>query len=88
MYRTRPSLAAWLAAIVAALLLTMPPAHAQGSTTRRGYVTRNGVQVPPSRQTRPDGSKFNNWSTKGNTNPYTGRAGTVDPLKPRASRRR
>lgn len=74
-------LAAWL-------LVGVADAKAQGSTQRRGYVTRNGVHVPPSRQTRPDASKLNNWSTRGNVNPYTGRAGTVDPFRPRAPRRR
>lgn len=77
-----------LAALAAWLLAGAADAQAQGSTQRRGYVTRNGVHVPPSRQTRPDASKLNNWSTRGNVNPHTGRAGTVDPFRPRAPRRR
>lgn len=77
-----------LAALATWLLPTVTDAYAQGSTQRRGYVTRNGVHVPPSRQTRPDASKLNNWSTRGNVNPSTGRPGTVDPARPRAPKRR
>ena len=84
----RPSSLALLAAAIAvACALPLSEASAQGSTQRRGYVTRNGVYVPPSHQTKPDGTKANNWSTRGNVNPYTGRQGTVDPSKPRAPRK-
>lgn len=76
------------AAIAIACAAPLAEACAQGTTQRRGYVTRNGVYVPPSRQTKPDGTKANNWSTRGNVNPYTGRQGTVDPSKPRTPRRR
>jgi hypothetical protein len=79
-----------LLAVVLALAWAAPlaEASAQASTQRRGYVTRNGVYVPPSHQTKPDGTKANNWSTRGNVNPFTGRQGTVDPAKPTAPRRR
>lgn len=49
----------------------------------RGYVRRDGTYVAPHYQTNPDSSLFNNWSTRGNVNPYTGRPGTVDPYHPR-----
>lgn len=32
-------------------------------------------------KTNSDYSTFNNYSTKGNTNPYTGKKGTVNPYK-------
>ena len=41
-----------------------------------GYSKRNGNRVAPSNRSRADGSKTNNFSSKGNVNPYTGRAGT------------
>jgi len=79
-------------AVVAALALSLAvgvaAADAQGSYHRRGYVTKNGTYVQPSRATRPDSSKMNNWSTKGNVNPYTGKAGTRDPYAPRPARKR
>jgi len=30
-------------------------------------------------QTNPNSTKLDNYSTKGNVNPYTGKPGTVDP---------
>lgn len=44
-----------------------------------GYVTRDGRYVAPSYRSAPDGSPWNNYSTRGNVNPYTGQQGTVDP---------
>jgi hypothetical protein len=41
----------------------------------RGYSTKRGTNVAPHRQSNADSTQRNNWSTKGNTNPDTGRAG-------------
>lgn len=35
--------------------------------------------VMPYWRSTPDGNPFNNWSTKGNINPYTGQKGYIDP---------
>lgn len=43
--------------------------------TISGY-TRGGTYVRPSHATNPDATRNNNYSTKGNVNPYTGKAGT------------
>lgn len=43
------------------------------------YVTQNGTYVQGHMQTNPDGNPYNNWSTQGNVNPYTGQMGTVNP---------
>ena len=64
-----------LAASVAGATMAQP-------VYRKGYVRQDGVYVPPSYSTRPDGNPHNNYSTQGNYNPYTGEAGTVDPYKP------
>jgi hypothetical protein len=50
-----------------------------GSHTVRGHVTKNGSYVRPHRQTNPNSTKRDNWSTKGNVNPYTGKPGTKRP---------
>lgn len=51
-----------------------------GSPTRvRGHQGKNGTYVQPHYRTHPDNSRVNNWSSKGNTNPYTGKQGTKDP---------
>ena len=42
----------------------------------RGYTKKNGTYVAPHRQTNPDHTQRNNYSTRGNVNPYTGKAGT------------
>jgi hypothetical protein len=42
----------------------------------RGYTTRRGTYVAPHRQTNPDHTQRNNYSTRGNVNPWTGKAGT------------
>ena len=47
-----------------------------------GYTRKDGTYVQPHYQTNPNNTKLDNYSTQGNVNPYTGRAGTVDPYKP------
>lgn len=47
-----------------------------GSHSVSGHVRSNGTYVAPSHATNPNGTKTDNWSTKGNVNPYTGKAGT------------
>lgn len=47
-----------------------------GSHSTSGYTKSNGTYVAPSHATNPNGTKADNWSTKGNVNPYTGKEGT------------
>ena len=42
----------------------------------RGTIRKDGTYVAPHRQSNPDKSFNNNWSTNPNTNPYTGKQGT------------
>jgi len=65
-----------LAAVLLALALNVSFA---GSHRVRGHVTKRGTYVQPHRQTNPDGTKLNNWSTKGNVNPNIGKLGTKEP---------
>ena len=46
------------------------------------YKPSTGTYVMPSIRTSPNKSKFDNYSTKGNYNPYTGKKGTVGPFRP------
>jgi hypothetical protein len=41
-----------------------------------GHFRRDGSYVPPHYRSTPDGNFWNNWSTRGNMNPYTGQWGT------------
>ena len=57
------------------------PSGGGGSHTVRGHTTKDGKYVAPRRQSNPNDSKRDNWSSKGNTNPDTGKSGTKDPDK-------
>lgn len=58
------------------LLLILTSFNAQAASRVRGHTRSNGTYVPPHYRSAPDGSKHNNWSTRGNVNPHTGKAGT------------
>jgi len=71
--------------LVAVISLAPLPADAKGrgrggggggTTTVRSYTKRDGTYVQSHRRTAPDGVKSNNWSTRGNVNPYTGKVGS------------
>ena len=57
------------------------PALARGSHSSRGYIKKNGTYVEPHRQTNPNRTQRDNWSSKGNVNPYTGKKGTKTPKR-------
>lgn len=44
-----------------------------------GYSTSRGTYVQPYRATNPNSSSQDNYSTRGNTNPYTGAPGSKPP---------
>lgn len=46
-----------------------------------GHVTKNGTYVAPHHATNPNHDKHDNYSSKGNVNPHTGKEGTQDPNK-------
>ena len=74
----KPTVAVTLALLVTGVF-SMSAAQATGSHRVGSYTTKHGTYVAPHRQTNPDHSRLNNWSTKGNVNPYTGKAGTKNP---------
>ena len=45
----------------------------------QGYVRQDGRYVQGYNRTAPDNNPYNNYSTQGNINPYTGQRGTVQP---------
>jgi hypothetical protein len=53
--------------------------HADADVHVRGYYRKNGTYVRPHMRSNPDGNPWNNWSTLGNRNPYTGKPGTKVP---------
>ena len=85
----RRSMKATVMPLVALLASTIAPQlGAASSHSVRGYVKKDGSYVQPHRQTNPNKSKSDNWSTKGNINPYTSKPGTVDPTSPRLPKKR
>lgn len=44
-----------------------------------GYYRQDGTYVQPYVRSSPDNSYNNNWSVRGNTNPYTDQQGTKAP---------
>ena len=66
------------------LLLIVQCSFAQQRT--KGYTKKNGTYVAPHYKTKSNKSKHDNYSTKGNTNPHTGKKGTVNPYKKRKSK--
>ena len=74
-----------ITSVVIALSLLIPmtltataASHRSGSRVHsvRSHVTRRGTYVPRHYQTNPNHTKRDNYSTRGNVNPYTGKAGT------------
>lgn len=73
----------WILVVICLFVTTALPSLAQGtgskssSTRVRTYTKRSsGTVVYSHRRSTPDRSFTNNWSTRGNRNPYTGSAGT------------
>lgn len=48
-------------------------------TSVDGCYRKDGTCVPPHMRTNPNGTTYDNWSTRGNVNPYTGQMGTQNP---------
>jgi hypothetical protein len=71
-----------LLAVLLCLAVTVPAfaagrsGRSGGSVYVRGYTRRDGTYVQPHYRSAPDSNFYNNWSTKGNVNPYTGQEGT------------
>ena len=45
----------------------------------KGYYKKDGTYVQSHYRSRADNNPYNNFSTRGNVNPYTGKRGTVNP---------
>jgi hypothetical protein len=52
-----------------------------GSHSVKGHVKKDGTYVAPHQQTNPNSTQRDNWTSKPNSNPYTGKAGTKEPQK-------
>jgi hypothetical protein len=50
-----------------------------GAHNVRGHVKKDGTYVQPHHATNPNKTQKDNWSSKPNVNPYTGKQGTKEP---------
>lgn len=63
----------------ASLLLLISTAAFAQDVRVRGYDRQDGTHVNSYMRSAPDSTRDNNYSTRGNTNPYTGEAGHKAP---------
>ncbi len=69
----------WLLALFLLSFLIVPDVSA-GQTRVHGSINRRtGSYTQPHVRTSPNRTKADNWSTKGNVNPYTGKKGYKQP---------
>jgi len=54
-------------------------AVAQAQVWVNPYTRKDGTEVQGHYRSNPDGNPYNNWSFRGNTNPYTGKEAKGDP---------
>lgn len=65
--------------IAIALLVALALPSFARDTSVRGYVRKDGTYVQPHMRSAPNNTTFDNFSTRGNVNPYTGQPGDRDP---------
>ena len=71
--------------LLVALCLTGLNAYAKkasggngGSHSVRGHIKKDGTYVQPHRATNPNNTQRDNWTSKPNVNPYTGKQGSKE----------
>ena len=69
----------WTVFISAVLGLVFAAATAFADVYVRGYYRSDGTYVQPHYRSSPNSTPLDNWSTRGNINPYTGKRGTRNP---------
>ena len=52
--------------------------HADAATRVSGYTTKRGTYVQPYYRSNSNSKKYDNYSSKGNSNPYTGKKGYIN----------
>jgi hypothetical protein len=62
--------------LLIAVLFSISSTMALANVSVKGYTKKNGTYVMPHYRSNPDKKIQNNWSTKGNINPYTSKKGT------------
>lgn len=68
-----------IAGLLAAAAICVFAADVCAQVRVNGYTRKDGTHVAPHYRSSPNSSKHDNYSTRGNYNPYTGKKGTVNP---------
>lgn len=73
------------ASLIAIASTAQAQSYGYGSNSRShstsGYTTQRGTYVAPSHATNPNNTQMDNYTTRGNVNPYTGAIGTRSPTR-------
>lgn len=69
--------------LILALVALSVAAPAMAQVRVQGYTRKDGTYVAPHYRSNPNSTTSDNYSTRGNVNPYTGKVGTVDPYAPK-----
>ena len=64
-----------------ALVLGLAGSAEAARRVRGYYKPSTGSYIMPHYRTSPNSTRLDNWSTRGNSNPYTGRRGYASPYK-------
>jgi hypothetical protein len=67
-----------------ALFVALTSFSAIADTYVKGHTRSDGTYVQPHYRSSPNNYKFDNYSSQGNTNPYNGQQGSVNPYTPPA----
>ncbi len=67
--------------IISGLAFSASSVEAKTVRVRGYYKPSTGSYVMPSYRTSPNRTRLDNYSTKGNYNPYTGKRGSVNPYR-------
>jgi hypothetical protein len=66
----------YIAVIFTTIILSMSlSSKAYADVNVDGYYKKNGTYVQPHQRSDPNNDRSDNWSSKGNTNPYTNKKG-------------
>lgn len=72
--------------LLAFTVIALSGQNALASEYVHGYTRHDGTYVQPHYRSDSNGSAYDNYSTRGNSNPYTGERGYVDPYNSNLNR--
>lgn len=68
-------------------LMFLTSAQSVAGQRVKGYVKKNGTYVAPHYKSKSNSTASDNYSVKGNSNPYTGAKGTRSPYASKPQKR-